>query len=306
MTKLLFFGTQNFGTAMLQALVESRGYDIVGVVTQPDRPVGRNREIELSPAKKYALDHGLAVFQPETLKKAAEEKIFPEADVAVVCQYGLIIPQSVLDLFKKGTINVHASLLPAYRGASPIQSVLMNGETVTGITIMLMDAKMDHGPILTQSYLNIDKDDTYASLSAAMINPAADLLIRTLKDWLNGQIKPQEQDHSQATICKILSREDGKLDFTKTAGELYNLYRGTYPWPGIWCVWNGKRLKLPKIRPTSVKLEPGQVAIQNNNILIGCKEGSLEALEQQLEGKKAMDSRQFMAGYKNIDGAVLQ
>lgn len=302
-SKLIFFGTQDFGAGILLALIESGEYDIVTVVTQPDRPVGRKHELEASPVKQLAQKHGLKVLQPESLKNFEP---IADIDVGVVCQYGLIIPQTVLDIPKKGMINVHTSLLPKYRGASPIQSALMHGDTVTGVTIMLMDAKMDHGPLLSQGYVSIDSNDTYQTLSASMAPVAQNLLIRTLRDWLDGNTQPTEQDHAQASFCTLLNRDDGKLDFHKNKQELYNIYRGTFPWPGAWTTWDGKRLKLLNVKPSHETSSPGAALVKDGKLFIGCADGSLEILELQLEGKKAMSAEQFLAGHTNINGAQLQ
>ncbi|OGH81257.1 MAG: methionyl-tRNA formyltransferase [Candidatus Magasanikbacteria bacterium RIFCSPLOWO2_02_FULL_44_11] len=307
MPKIIFFGTQHFGAGMLDALIDSKQYEIAAIVTQPDRPVGRAHEIEMSPVKKLALARGIkTILQPETLKNFTETTKLPEADAFVVCQYGLIIPQAVLDLPKKGTINVHTSLLPKYRGASPIQTALINGETETGVTIMLMDAKMDHGPILAQENILITADDTAVTLAEKMIPIAKKLLIQTLAGWLNGMVSPQEQNHTKATLCTTLSRADGKLNFSKTASELYNMYRGTYLWPGVWTTWKGKRLKLLNIRPSDRPGKPRQAIIDQKKILVGAAYGSLEVRELQLEGKKAMSTEQFIAGYPDFNNATLE
>lgn len=307
MISAVFFGTQEFGASMLSALLADSSVKIVAVVTQPDRPIGRKHEVMASPVKRFALDNGVSVvLQPENLKTfAAEHPELSSADVFVVCQYGLIIPQSVLDLPKKGTINVHTSLLPKYRGASPIQSALIQGETETGVTIMQMDAKMDHGAILEQEKIAIAADDTYPTLSEKMIPVAQRLLIANVHKFVAGTLSPTEQQHNQATTCSMLSRDDGKIDWSKTADELYNLFRGTFPWPGVWTTWEGKRLKLLNIRPNTEAIEFGNVAWQNNQLLIGTKKGSLEILELQLEGKKALPATAFIQGNKTIIGVNL-
>ncbi len=319
--KIVFFGTQDFGAAILQALIDSKQYDIVAVVTRPDRPIGRKQEIEPSPVKVLVKKHDLKVMQPESLKSATAlgssptptppKRGFtttyhlPPTDLFIVCQYGLIIPKKILDLPKYGALNVHASLLPKYRGASPIQTALVNGEKETGVTIMLMDEKMDHGSILAQEKISIDIDDTTISLSKKMSVAAAELLSRTIPAWLAGKIKPKPQNDSEATFCKILTRDDGKIDFNKTADEIYNLYRGLTPWPGVWTLWEGKRLKLLKIKKANKQIPAGYVTVETNKIFIGTSRGSVEALELQLEGRKAMTAEAFIRGYKNINGINL-
>jgi methionyl-tRNA formyltransferase len=306
MKHLVFFGTQSFGTGILEALLKSGDYVIDAVVTQPDRPIGREQEVVMSPAKQFALHNGLSVLQPENLKTfASDYKEFAKADSFVVCQYGLIIPQSVLDMPTSGTINVHTSLLPKYRGASPIQTALMNGETETGVTIMLMDAKLDHGPILSQEKTAIGQDDTADTLGQKLLTTAGPLLVATLRQWLDGTITPKPQDDTLATTCKLLSRDDGKLNFSKTANELYNLYRGTTPWPGVYTTWNGKRLKLLKVSPSATTLPSGEARIDGTRLFIGCTKGSLEVHELQLEGKKAQTTPIFIQGNRGIHGAHL-
>ncbi len=302
MLSVVFFGTQEFGASMLSALLADSSVKIIAVVTQPDRPIGRKHEVMASPVKRFAMDNGIAtILQPENLKTfATEHPELASADVFVVCQYGLIIPQNVLDIPKKGTINVHTSLLPKYRGASPIQSALIHGETETGVTIMQMDAKMDHGAILEQEKVLIATDDTYTTLSAKMIPVAQKLLVDSVHKFVAGSLTPQEQQHDQATTCTMLSRDDGKIDWSKSADELYNLFRGTFPWPGVWTTWEGKRLKLLNVHPSAEMIEPGTVAWQNNQLLIGTKKGSLEILELQLEGKKALLPIAFIQGNKTI------
>jgi methionyl-tRNA formyltransferase len=252
---ITFFGTHEFGAAMLTTLISSGLFTIDAVVTQPDRPSGRDGEIQESAVKKIAHQNSLAIFQPDSLKKEKCDLPFPASDLFVVCQYGLIIPQWVLDLPKKGTINIHTSLLPKYRGASPIQTALINGEAETGITIMLMDAQMDHGAILTQENVAIEPTETYLELSKKMEPVAANLLLMTLPLWLTDSIIPEAQDESQVTTCKMFTRDDGRVDFTKSAKAIYNQYRGLTPWPGIWTTWNEKRLKLLVIA-SEVKQSP--------------------------------------------------
>ncbi len=303
--KITFFGTHDFGRAMLTALISSGLFTIEAVVTQPDRPVGRGQELQESAVKKVALQNSISIFQPDSLKKEKCTSEFPQSDLFVVCQYGLIIPEWVLDIPKKGTINVHTSLLPQYRGASPIQTALLHGETETGVTIMLMDAKMDHGAILAQQNLAIEPDETYLELSKKMEPVAANLLALTLPMWLTGSITPEAQDESKVTLCKMFTREDGKIDFTKSATEIYNQYRGLTPWPGIWTMWNGKRLKLLQIKKSAHAGIPGKVLNEAGKLFIGCGTNSLEIIELQLEGKKAMTTQEFLNGFKEIVTATL-
>ncbi|HSR88946.1 MAG TPA: methionyl-tRNA formyltransferase [Candidatus Udaeobacter sp.] len=294
--KTVFFGTQEFATTILQGLLDSNIVSVETVFTQPDKKVGRKQTIEESPVKKLALKYNIPVEQPESLKNC--ELRTENCELAIVAQYGLMIPKKIIDSFPKGTINVHGSLLPTYRGASPIQMALVNGEKETGVTIMLMDEKMDHGSILSQKKMVIDPDDTYTTLAAKMAVEGSNLLVNTLPQWLSGELKAQEQNENQATFTKLLSKEDGLVDFNKTNDEIYNQYRGLTPWPGIWCMRNNKRLKLLKIAKSDKNITAGEPLAENKRIFIGCSQGSIEILELQLEGKGSMDAASFLNGYK--------
>lgn len=295
-TKTVFFGTHDFAATILQGLLESDIVSVEMVFTQPDRKTGRKQIVEESPVKKLAKKYNLKIEQPESLKNFR----FPISDfqLGIVAQYGLIIPKAIIDSFPRGMINVHGSLLPKYRGASPIQAALINGAKKTGITIMVMDEKMDHGPILSQKEIPIDPDDTYTTLASKMAAEGLILLLNTLPEWLNTQLKAQPQNENQATFTKLLTKEDGLVDFDKTNDEIYNQYRGLTPWPGVWCVRNGKRLKLLKIKKSEKTLPVGEAGVENKKIFIGCGRGSIEILELQLEGKSVMDAATFLNGYK--------
>lgn len=299
---LVFFGTQEFASAILSDLIKRDEYEIQLVVTQPDRPQGRNKNVIPAPVKIIAKEHNIPLIQPESFKEVVE---LPPVDLFIVCQYGLIIPQAILNIPKKGTLNVHGSLLPHLRGASPIQTALIEGYKETGITIMLMDEKMDHGPILTQKKLPITDQDTSTTLSEKLMPLAAELLFTTIPSWMNNEITPIPQKDAEATFCKLLTRDDGHLDFNKSATQLYNLYRGLTPWPGIWALWGNKRLKLLECTPTSHTYPPGKITVLNNKLVIGCKEGGLEINKLQLEGKKVVDAKAFIQGYPEITSATL-
>ncbi len=302
-TKIAFFGTQEFAATILEGLLADATISVEVVFTQPDRKVGRKQILEESPVKTLATQHNLSIEQPESLTNYTLQTV--DCQLAVVVQYGLIIPKHILTAFPLGVINIHGSLLPKYRGASPIQAALMNGETVTGNTIMIMDEKMDHGPILAQGEVSIAPDDTFTTLAQKMAVAGSKLLLETLPAYISGELTAQPQDHSQATFCGLLSKNDGKVDFSKSATEIYNLYRGLTPWPGIWCTWNDKRLKLLKIAPAEKKLPSGEVLVENKKIFVGCEEKSIEILELQLEGKNPMSEEVFANGYKNFDKAKL-
>ncbi|PIZ96277.1 MAG: methionyl-tRNA formyltransferase [Candidatus Magasanikbacteria bacterium CG_4_10_14_0_2_um_filter_33_14] len=299
-TKIIFFGTHKFASVILQSLINDERFEIKKVITQPDKPVGRKQILQKSPVKLLAEENALDIDQPESLRNYELRTM--NSELFIVAQYGLLIPESILNIPKFGTINTHTSLLPKYRGASPIQSAIFNGETKTGVTIMLMDKGMDSGPILTQKEVDILPDDTYLMLDTKMAQIASELLIETVPKYLDGEIQPQAQNESQITLCKKLDRDDGEVDWQKTTQEIYNQYRAFTPWPGVWTTWNNKRLKLLEIRPSNKKIKAGQVQIENDTMYIGTKNTSIEIKKLQLEGKPAMNAQVFINGYKNING----
>lgn len=303
MNTIYFFGTHEFAAAILEAVIKSGFFNIAGVVTMPDKPAGRHQEIQKSAVKIVAEKYGLKIDQPETLKNWKHPVSNFQCNLVV--DYGKIIPNSIINLPPLGTINIHPSLLPKYRGASPIQTALINGESQTGITIMKIDTEMDHGPIIIQKIVKIEPKDTYKELYARLAIEAGALLIQTLPDYLNGKIQPVEQDHKQATFTKMLIREDGKIDFAKSASEIFNLYRGLTPWPGIFSLWNGRRLKLLKIQKNNKDITAGKVVVENKKIFIGCGNGSITVQELQLEGKKTTLAEIFLNGYPNFNGSQL-
>lgn len=302
MIPVVFFGTHEFAAAILKALLDSGLFDLQKVITMPDRPAGRHQELKLSAVKTMASQYGLPIDQPESLKNYVFSS---NHQLNIVVDYGLIIPAEIIEAPKFGSINVHPSLLPKYRGASPIQSALINGEKETGVAIMKMDEEMDHGPILAQEKITIAAEDDYPSLYKKLAAKAAEMIVKTVPLYVEGKIKIKEQNHGSATFSKILSREDGKIDFKiQTAEEIYNLWRGLTPWPGIFVMWNSNRLKLIKIAKSEKKLPAGKVIVENQKIFIGCAAGSIMAQELQLEGKKPMTAEIFSNGYQKIDGYV--
>ncbi len=304
MIDLIFFGTDEFATATLEVLARNQDFKIVLVVTQPDRPTGRKQKVVQPSVKMMAEKYGIEVVQPESLKNFQ----FPISNfqLSIVYRYGLIVPKNILEMPTHGTINIHPSMLPKYRGPSPIQTAIMNDDTETGITVMLMDEKMDHGPILAQKLFPIAPDDTYQTLSSKMTPKVNELLLTTIPRFLSGEIKPTPQNDNDATFSKILSRDDGKIDWSQSATEIYNQYRGLTPWPGVWTMWKGKRLKLLTIAPSTIRGGTvGVVSVADGKMYIACGEDSIEVIELQLEGKKVMDAKTFLSGYKDIHRAQL-
>ena len=293
---VIFFGTDSFAAVILQSLLDDNGIKIDKVVTMKAKPMGRKQIEKDSPVKILAIKNGLEIQETTDLN----EYTLPKSNdyLNIVVDFGIIIPQSIIDHPKYKSINIHPSLLPKYRGPSPIQSVLINGEKKTGTTIMIIDAKMDHGPILAQKEMSIENNDDYFTLREKLGSLSTDLLKEILPQYINGTIKPQEQNEEEATFCKMLKKEDGKIYFNRNAGEIYNQYRGTVAWPGIYTELDGKRLKLLKILPSTKKIIQEKMEFDNNKIYFRCNEDSIEVLELQLEGKKAMDAKNFINGYK--------
>lgn len=297
-TPIVFFGTHTLAETMLMGLINSPLFSVVLVITQPDRPVGRTKKLQSPPVKTAALAHDIPVDQPASLKKYVLPKT--NAQVAVLAEYGNIIPERIIDAFPLGIINVHPSLLPKYRGATPVQSALVHGETETGVTIMKLDAGMDTGPILAQKTYPIDPSDTYETLFSALASLGASLLLETLPNYLSGKVKPKKQHHADATVCRMLTRDDGRVDWNKSAREIYNQWRGLTPWPGLWAMWNETRVKLHAIAMADKQLSPGQVLVEENALSVGCGADAIQILELQLEGKQKMTAKMFIAGHRDI------
>jgi len=308
--KLVFCGTPPFAVPSLERLA-AEGFEIQLVVTQPDRPQGRGMVLTAPPVKQAAQTLSLPVIQPEKIKTNEEfrkqlEELKPET--IVVVGYGRLIPAWMLALPPRGNINVHASLLPRYRGAAPIQWAIARGEVVTGATTMLLNEGLDTGDILLQDYIPIEREDTAITLTPRLAKLGADLLIKTLRGLERGTVRPKAQDHSRATLAPILNKEDGQVDFNRSAVEIHNRLRGFQPWPGATAQFRGKSLKITAARPESggASLAPGELKREAEKLLVGCGGGSvLELLQLQPEGKKAMSAREFVSGYHPVLGERL-
>jgi len=301
--RVAFFGTHTFAVTILQGLVDAPAIDVGLVITQPDKPTGRKKILTPPPVKVLAGSLAIPVLQPQSLKSVEIET--SSFDVAVSAQYGLLIPKSLLESFKHGVLNVHTSLLPKYRGASPIQSALVNGETKTGVTIMKLDVGMDTGPVILQKSIDIRPDETYRELDERLAVLGASTLLEALPQYIEDDLVPLPQDESGATLCGQLSRDDGRIDWNSTNQDIYNQYRGLTPWPGIWTMWNEKRLKLLSISLAERNIAPGKVQIENGTLYVGCASGSIAVSKLQLEGKGPADASIFCNGHKDIQDAVL-
>jgi methionyl-tRNA formyltransferase len=303
MTRLVFMGTPEFAVPALEKLAGGP-YAIVGVYTQPDRPAGRGRVEVASPVKRFAVAWGLPVFQPESLKDPDElarlQALRPA--VIVVAAYGQILRRAVLDSPPHAAINVHASYLPRWRGASPINHAILAGDAESGVTVMLMTMKVDAGDILAQRAEPIRPDDTAATLSDRLATLGAELLADTLPRWLAGAIDPIPQDESRATYAPLIKKEDGRIDWAQPAAMIERQVRAFQPWPGAFTHWDGRLLKILAAEVVAGDRPSGLVG---PDLTIGTGEGGLRVTQLQPEGKRAMGAKEFLAGNRAIVGATL-
>lgn len=322
MLRIVYMGTPHFAVPALTALVNGaapgvllpQGYEIVTVVTRPDKPVGRGRGVAFSPVKQTALDYNIPVWQPGSFKKAANSEALAayHADLYIVAAFGQILPQAVLDQPRYGTLNIHASLLPKYRGPDPIAETILQGDTETGVTIMQLDAGVDTGPMLLRRTTPIASQETTGSLTLKLATQGAQALLEALPLWIAGKITPEPQDESKATHTRMLRKEDGLISWERAAVVIERAVRAYTPWPSAYTYWRGKLLKIVSTQPLQVEIDsavPGTVCLhreaghQNLGIVTGS--GLLLIKELQLEGKKAMSAEEFLRGYGQIVGQVL-
>jgi methionyl-tRNA formyltransferase len=298
-------GTPDFAVPTLRALIEH--HTVIGVVTQPDRPAGRNRQLQQSPVKQLALATGIPVFQPEKLRRpeAIEELKQWSPDVYVVAAFGQILPQAVLDIPPHGSINVHASLLPRWRGAAPIQAAIRAGDAKSGITVMKMDAGLDTGPILSQRAIPLAPDETGQSLHDKLAILGSELLIETLPGYFNGEIIPQPQDDSLATHAPTIKKEEGLIDWTRSAAEIERLVRAFTPWPSTYTLWNDQQLKILSGTAGPGQAPSGKVMPALNGIAIGTGDGLFYPTRLQLPGGKPLAIGDFIRGHATLSNAQL-
>lgn len=327
MLRIVYMGTPHFAVPALEALIThsapgkllAEGYEIVTVITRPDKPVGRGREIVYSPVKQTALAHTIPVWQSGSLKKEENSAALAayHADLYIVAAFGQILPQRVLDQPKYGTLNIHASLLPKYRGADPIAEAILQGETESGVTIMVLDAGIDTGPTLLNRSLTLAEDETTGTLTAKLAELGAQALLEALPQWIAGTIVPTPQEELHATHTRMLRKEDGVLRWDKPASVLARQIRAYIPWPGSYTHWHGKLLKILAAHPLAVEIErleqdvhPGRVSTREEAghqvLAVVTGSGFLIVTRLQLEGKKAMSAEEFLRGYSHIAGAVLE
>ena len=305
---LVFCGTPAFAVPTLEKLVDA-GFLVRLVVTQPDRARGRGMELAFSPLKQAASQLNLPITQPEKIKNNSEfrEQLTDvKPDAIIVVGYGRIIPQWMIELPALGNINLHGSLLPKYRGAAPIQWAIAWGETNTGVTTMRIDAGLDTGDILLQKEISIEPHDTALTLGPRLAAIGSDLIVETLHGLQAGTLRARPQENAKATLAPILKKEDGRIDFHRTADDIYNRLRGFQPWPGAFTIFRGKNLSIWQAKATKREVPGGQIRLDNDRLIVGCgKATSLELLEVQPEGKKRMSAHDFIQGYRPRDDEKL-
>lgn len=308
MATVVFMGTPDFAVPALRMLIQH--HTVIGVVTQPDRPAGRSRQLQASPVKRTAESAGIPVFQPERLRRPEAIETLRQwpADLFVVAAFGQILPQTVLDLPRFGSLNIHASLLPRWRGAAPIQAAVRAGDTESGITIMRMDAGLDTGPILTQRAIPLAAGETGASLHDKLAVLGGQLLIDTLPGYLAGEIRPQPQDEALATLAPRIQKENGRIDWAQPAAVIDRTVRSFTPWPGTFTRWEGKLLKVlsGEAAPSEVASdEPGRVVLLGERLAVATGAGLYYPARLQLEGRSAVSADEFLRGHPLFAGALL-
>lgn len=307
--RTVFMGTPDFALQTLQGLIDA-GCSLVGVYTQPDRPKGRGKQLAAPPVKILAQRYGIPVYQPVRLRQpeAVAELQALAPDLIVVVAYGQILPKSVLDMPRFGCINVHASLLPRYRGAAPINKAIMNGETQTGVTTMYMDESLDTGDMLVKKTLEIGPDETAGQLHDRLAALGSEAMQETLQQLCAGTLQGEPQDDALATYAPMMKKEDGRIDWQRSATDIHNQVRGLDPWPGAYTTFQGELLKLAATCPVSGESgEPGCVlTADDNGVRIACGSGALLVRELQLAGRKRLPAGDFLRGCKLATGTVLE
>ena len=305
--KIVFMGTPDFAVGALEALIKA-GHEITAVVTQPDKAKGRSGKLQPPPVKECALAHNIPVMQPVRIKtpEAIAELKQYEADVYIVAAFGQILSQEILDMPKYGCLNIHASLLPKYRGASPIQHVIIDGESETGVTIMQMNAGLDTGDMLYKKSIAIEDTDNYETLHDKLLVVGGEAIVETLPLLEAGKLTPEKQDDSLSCYARLIDKQMGRLDFSKDAVVLDRLIRGVTPWPSAFTSYQGKQLKIWRAEPVDGSGEPGTILnVEKDAFTVACGNGALRILEIQLEGKKRMSTHDFQLGVKVKPGEVL-
>ncbi len=298
--KVVFMGTPDFAVPSLKKLVE-KGYDVKLVITQPDKPAGRGKKLTPPPVKVAAKELGIPVYQPERVKDNEELRgklLSINPDLIVVAAYGKILPEWLLNIPKYGTINVHASLLPRYRGASPIQWALLNGEEETGVTIMKVIPELDAGDIISQRRVKIEREDNAKTLHDKLAEVGAELLVETIPLYVSGKLKPVPQNEEEATYCPQIKKEMGEIDWTRSSREIFNQIRAFTPWPSAYTTFRGKRVKILKAEPVEGSGKPGEVIEAGRELIVATGKGALRVERLRPEGRKEISGEEFVRGYR--------
>ncbi|MFH1612045.1 MAG: methionyl-tRNA formyltransferase [bacterium] len=291
--KTIFIGTGNFAAIILNDLIQNPFLDITLVITSPDKPSGRQQKISISPVKQIAIEKQFPILQPDKISETEKYISQLNPDINIIADYGQIIPENILDIPKYKSINIHPSLLPKYRGASPIQTTIINSDKKTGTTIILMDKQMDHGPIIAQQEIEIKNNETTTSLEIKLAHLSNKLIRKKLPLYIKNKIKPQPQDETLATYTKKIAKEDGQIYFNKeTTKKIIQKMRGLSPWPGLWAIINNKRIKIINAKKTNQ--QPN-----NRQLIFKTKDGFIELKSIQPEGKKIMTGEDFLRGMRN-------
>jgi len=309
-TRVVFMSASDFGIPAFEALLAAPQYDVVGLVTQPDRPAGRGRKVSAPPLKQVALSADVPVLQPQRLRdpEAIAQVNALDADVIVVAAYGQWIPPEIYDAPPHKTLNIHPSLLPRHRGAAPAMSAILSGDEVTGVTIILMTAEMDAGDILGQVRLPIDPEDTTSTLMDKLAALGAAAILDVLPQWLNGDIQPVPQDHDKATWLSRVDKVDGRIDWTKTAEQIWREVRAYSPWPSAYTFYQGKRLVVHAALPLTRwdgDAEPGEMLLLHRSVAVATGKGALLLQSVQLAGKRAITGEEFARGRRDLEGTML-
>ena len=307
--KVIFMGTPDFSVGTLEALIED-GHEVVLAVTQPDKPKGRGKEMQFTPVKECAIKNNIPVYQPIRIRdeECIEKLRTYEADIMVVVAFGQILPKSILEMCPYGCVNVHASLLPKYRGAAPIQWAIIDGETVTGVTTMQMDEGLDTGDMLLKTEISISEKETGGSLHDKLAEAGAKLCVETLKELEAGTVTPIPQGETTTSYAKMLDKKLGNIDWTQSANQIERLIRGLTPWPSAYTNWEDKVMKIWDAEVTGGKTDetPGTiVTVEKDAFYVQCKDSLLKVCELQIPGKKRMDAGAFLRGYSIKEGEIL-
>ncbi|MFH0840598.1 MAG: methionyl-tRNA formyltransferase [bacterium] len=306
--KVIFVGTPEFAVPSLQSLIRNTDFKVEAVITQPDMPVGRKQVLTAPPVKIIAQECNIPVLQPQKITQIIDQIRALQPDVIVVAAYAQIIPENILSIPKYGCVNVHASLLPRHRGASVIQASILNNDKKSGITIMLMDKTLDTGPILSQTEISLDENSTTEWLYNELAKLGGKVLTQTLKKYIKGEIKPKAQDNSKANYVGLLKKQDGLIDWSKSAEEIERFVRAMNPWPGAWTWVKGKQLKIIKVQHHTIEINAqkvGKTFTYNNGLAVQCGKDSLIITGLQIEGKKEMTAQEFLRGNQDFTGSIL-